>query len=124
MTLAKSPLEGIISDYYNSIHVRFQYRLKNQWKVFLSGFLLLISGSFLFANTLPILPSISEPYLSKFFLFIRKYVDLPWEKHNFWIGWFLGFCLSLIIFCIAFSFYKYWDIQTERKSLKPRLLAF
>lgn len=120
----KKLLEGIISDYFNSVEDLFTYRLKNDWKINASIFFLILSILFLLLNIIPILPGFNGKYFLFLFDFIKNQVDLPFEEFNFWIKWALGSIISLITFGIAFIVYKYWDNCDSKKAIRPRYMTF
>ncbi|NIJ46607.1 hypothetical protein FHR24_003097 [Wenyingzhuangia heitensis] len=120
----KKLLEGIISDYYNSVEDLFFYRIKNDWKIDLSMFLFAISVFFLAINIIPILPGFNDDYFLFLFDFIKKNVNLPFEEFNFWRKWALGVIVSLITFVIFFIIFKYWENRNSKKAIRPRLIKF
>ena len=120
----KNLLDGIISDYYNSVEDSFFYRLKNDWKINISFIIFTISILFLVVNILPILPITNENYFLFLFDYIKKNVELPFEEFNFWIKWGLGSIVSLFAFGISFILFKYWDKRDSKMALSYRCMTF
>lgn len=120
----KKLLEGIISDYFNSVEDLFIYRLKNDWKIDASFFIFAISILFLVLNIIPILPVYNDNYFLFLFDFIKKHVNLPFEEFNFWIKWALGSIVSLFTYGIALIVFKYWEKRDSKKALRPSYLSF
>lgn len=120
----KKLLDGIISDYFNSVDDLFFYRLKNDWKIDASIFIFLISILFLALNILPILPAFDDNYFLSLFDYIKKNIELPFEEFNFWIKWALGTIVSLIAFGIAFIVFKFWGVKDTKKALSHGYMTF
>lgn len=120
----KKLLEGIISDYFNSVEDSFIYRLKNDWKIDASILIFVLSIIFLALNIIPVLPGFNENYFLFLFDFVKIRVNLPFEEFNFWIKWAIGSIVSLIAFGIAFIIFKYWDKRDSKKALRPRYMTF
>lgn len=119
----KNILDGIISDYYNSVNEMFFYRIKNNWKIESSSFLFFISVVFTIFNVIPLLP-LNDNYFLFLFEFIKKNFDVPFKEYNFWIKWGLGSLTSSLISLILYIPYKYWDIRDTKKALRNKYLPF
>ncbi|WP_196888380.1 hypothetical protein [Aureivirga sp. CE67] len=120
----KKLLEGVISDYYNSVEDSFNYRLKNTWKIQISTFFFILSTGFLIFNILPFLPASIDNYLLWLFLKIKNNVIFENEEYSFWIQWALGSILSILIFVITFTIFRYWNIKEHKKAIKISHLQF
>jgi len=120
----KSLLEGIISDYFNSVEDAFQYRLKNEWKINTSQIILVFSVLFLTINVIPIVPALSKNYFLFLFDLLKERTILPFDQFNFWIKWLFGAIFSLVLFGLAFLFYIYWDRKNTKKALGYKFMSF
>jgi len=120
----KSLLDGIISNYYNSVEDMFLYRLKNEWKFTLTLTIFASSTFFLFFNIIPILPLTDTNYLGSIFNLVMSYSKLPIIEYNFGIKWALGSLVSLIVWGVTYLPFKYWDIQDSKRALRPKYLSF
>lgn len=121
----KSLLDGIISDYFNSIYRQFEYRRKNKWKIEFFSVLYNMSILFTILNVIPFLPGVSDNYLHSLYLSIKQYLTgTPFKDYNFYTKWLLGLALSLVILAITYPFSKYWNVQEKRYSLSRKLLMF
>lgn len=120
----KQLLDGIISDYYNSIEDSFFYRLRNSWKMNNATFFFVVSILFLLGNIIPILPGAVDDYLLWIFEKIKSNLTFEIKEYSFWIQWALGTILSLLIFGIAFIPFKYWHIRENKKAIKTSHLNF
>lgn len=120
----KQLLEGIISDYYNSVEDSFFYRLRNTWKMKAATSLFVIAILFLILNVIPILPAFIDNYLLWIFDNIKSKFDFEIEEYSFWIKWALGTIISILLFGIAFIPFKFWDIRENKKAIKTSYLRF
>ena len=120
----KKLLDGIISDYYNSVEDSFFYRLRNLWKINASIVFLGLSSLYLFLNIIPILPGFKDDYLFWLFKLIKNIFTINIGEYSFWIKWALGSITSIVIFVIAFLFFKYWNVRENKKSINPIYLNF
>ena len=117
----KSLLEGIISDYYNSVEDSFLYRLKNDLKISISVLIFSLSVFFLIINIIPIVPGLSKNYFLFLFEILKEKTTLPLNQFNFWIKWGLGTLFSLLLLGITYLYYKFWDIRETKKALRTCL---
>ncbi len=120
----KTLIDGIVSDFYNSVEETFLYRLKNGWKFSVSWTFFTVSIGYLVLNIIPLLPSMYENYLLPIFNIIKRNLNLPLPEYNFWLKWAIGSLLSVIIWGVAYLPYKYWDYKKEKKALKTKYLNF
>ena len=120
----KTLLEGIISDYFNSVEDSFNYRIKNEWKIKTSIFIFTISTLFLVFNIIPILPGFNDSYFLSLFMFIKNRFNLHFDEYNFWLKWLLGSIVSIVAFGIAFVLFKYWENRESKKALQARYMTF
>lgn len=126
MTNEKSLLDGLVTDYYNSIYDKFQYRLNNQWKYDTFAFIYAVCILFFIGSVIPIIAAIDKnnKFLLPIFSFFNQFIKVDISNFNFWIKWAFSVILTLAVVAIAYIPYKYWDIKTDRKSLRSRLLPF
>lgn len=117
-------LEGIISDYFNSVEDSFIYRIKNEWKIKISIFIFTISTLFLVFNIIPILPGFIDSYFLSLFVFIKNRFNLYFDEYNFWLKWLVGSIVSIIAFGSAFIIFKYWENRESKKALEERYMTF
>jgi hypothetical protein len=123
MEIHKEHLEGIVSDYFNSINNLFAYRQRNSWKFTLTRFLFVLSIIYFVVNALPYLPWILDHYFESIYLYIKQ--SIPFLKeYNFWTRWGLGIVISIIIMGVIYPFYKYWDIKEKKRAIDIELLHF
>ena len=120
----KKLLDGIISDYYNSIEDLFLFRVKNDWKIDASFSFFMISSMFLLFNIVPIIPSFVDDYFLSLFNFIKNNLKLPFQEYNFWIKWSLGIMVSIIFFVFSYLLNKYWDKKDLKKALNKQFMSF
>ncbi len=120
----KQLLEGIISDYYNSVEDSFFYRLKNAWKINTATTFFVLAIFFLICNLIPILPAFIDNYLLWIFDKIKINFIIEIEDYSFGIQWALGTILSIVILAIAYIPFKFWDIRENKKAIKTSLLNF
>ena len=117
-------VDGIISDYFNSIKDLFHYRIKNNWKIGLSHILFYMSVLLFIVNIIPILPSNYDNWLGYLFDIAVKQFDFIIKENTFWSRWGVGSLLSFLILMIFYLFKKYWDMMENKRALDKRLLAF
>lgn len=120
----KALLEGAVADYYNSIEEKFEYRLKNNWKIETTVLLRIFSILFLIVNVLPLAPSMSESYFEFLFNYLKINFTLPITEFNFYVSWGIGVIVSLIFVGIIYLPYKFWDIRDTKRALKFKLMPF
>ncbi|WP_420322585.1 hypothetical protein [Flagellimonas sp.] len=120
----KQLLEGIISDYYNSVEDSFFYRRRNLWKVRTTALLFVLAILFFMLNILPILPVFVDDYLVWIFEQIKANFDIGIDEFSFWIKWALGTILSAILLAIMFFPFKFWDIREKKRFVKSSNLDF
>ena len=120
----KQLLEGIISDYYNSIEDSFFYRRKNLWKSNTAALLFVLSVLFLFGNIIPLFPAFKDDYLLWLFNKIKTNFPIGIEDYSFWIKWAFGTILSALIAGILFIPFKYWDRKENKRFVKSSNLNF
>ena len=114
----KQLLEGIISDYYNSIEDSFFYRRKNLWKSNTATLLFVLSVLFFFGNIIPLFPAFKDDYLLWLFNKIKTNFTIGIEDYSFWIKWALGTFWSALIEGILFIPFKFWDRKESKRFLK------
>lgn len=117
-------IDGIITDFYNSVDDRFFYRIKNDWKINASLLFFTLSILYLFINVLPIVPGLSDKYFFSLFELIKNNTNLPLNEFNFWVKWGLGFIVSILIFGISFLFFRYWSNKESQKAIDVKQMNF
>ncbi|MDA0774480.1 MAG: hypothetical protein O3A16_06705 [Bacteroidetes bacterium] len=120
----KALLESAVADYYNSIEEKFEYRLRNNWKIETTVLLRIASILFLIFNVLPTAPSMSEGYFEFLFDFFKSKFTLPIAEFNFYVSWGIGVIVSLLAVGILYLPYKVWDIRDTKRALKYKLMPF
>src|SRR6185312_6432994 len=117
-------IEGSVQDYYNSISESFYYRLRNAWKINLSGAIFFFSLFYLLLNIVPVLPIAVEGYLTPVMQLAEKYLQITLQENNFLTKWLIGFLLSLLICLLCFPVFIFWDRKEKRKAVQIRLMNF
>ena len=117
-------LEGIISDYYNSVKDSFFYRQKNLWKSNTATLFFVLAVLFFMVNIIPLFPAAIENYLSWIIERFIKYFNLDFLKPTFWIRWLGGTILSSLILGILFFPFKFWTTKEKKRFIKTSNLNF
>lgn len=120
----KHLLEGIISDYYNSIQDSFFYRKKNFWKYDLITTFFSISLLILILNIVPIIPAIDIEYYLWIYNKIKLIFNIKGSEFSFFIKWFVGVTFWLLIVGLFAIFYKFWSLKIKRKFVKSIDISF
>lgn len=120
----KKLIDGIITDFYNSVDDRFFYRIKNEWKINTSLIIFIASILYLFANIIPIIPGLSDNYFFSLFSLIKNNTDLPSIEFSFWVKWGLGSIVSILGFCVALPIFAYWNNKESKKALDSKQMTF
>ncbi|MCJ8290195.1 MAG: hypothetical protein HRT58_11080 [Crocinitomicaceae bacterium] len=120
----KALLESSVADYFNSIEEKFDYRLRNNWKIETTVILRVISIIFLTFNVVPMLPSINAGYFEFLFDFLKSNFTLPIAEFNFYVSWGVGVIVSLIAVGILYIPYRTWDTRDIKRALKYKLMPF
>lgn len=117
-------LDGIITDFYNSVDDRFFYRIKNNWKINASMVFFVLSILYFLVNIIPIIPGSYDKYFFSLFKLIKNNTNWPLVEFNFWIRWGLGSIVSILCLVIAFLFFWHWNKKESEKAIDSKQMTF
>lgn len=120
----KELLDGIISDFYNSVEDQFDYRLKHNWKIELTELLYIFSVGYFFLNVIPVIPGFAENYFNPVFVYVKNQFNLELGELNFWYKWGLGVIVSGLLFLAIYIPYKYWQNKDKKRAVSHLFMTF